>query len=136
MRRILCLPNRTHRELLPLIVEQMPVEVSLHCRMIKFFRNLNKSNNLIVKYIANYAVSSAFSTLGMNVRLVTNKLNISPNELLNFSEEKLKRMCLSEWFNTVSEANKAHASVIRERIDQKESGGSNFFDSEFCDHII
>ena len=97
---------------------------------------ISKGNNLIGKYIANYAVSSAFSTLGMNVRLVTNKLNISPNELLNFSEEKLKRRFISKWFNSVSDANKAHASVIREMIDQKESGGSNFFDWEFCDHII
>ena len=136
VRRILCLPSRTHRELLPLIVEQMPVEVSLHCRLIKFYRNLNKSNNLIVKYIANYAVSSAFSTLGTNIRLVSNRLNISPNEILSFSEEKLKGMCFSKWSDTVSDVNKAHASVIREMIDHRELDSSNFFDRAFCDNII
>ena len=80
VRRVLCLPSRTHRELLPLIAGQMPVEVSLHCRLIKFYRNLNISSNPIVKFIADYAVSAAFSTLGRNVRLVSTWLGLSPNE--------------------------------------------------------
>ena len=39
IRRVLGLPTRTHRDLLPMIAEQLPIEVSLHCRLIKFFRN-------------------------------------------------------------------------------------------------
>ena len=136
IRRILGVPNRTHRDLLPLITGLPPVEVSLHCRLIKFYRSLNKSKNPIVKYISEYAVTAANSPLGRNVRLVASKICLPPSELISLSENKLKDICYNKWYTMVNDTYKVHASVIRDMIDMRDSSDQNFFDKASCEAII
>ena len=93
LRRVLDLPFRTHRDLLPLIAGQKPMEISLHCRLIKFYRTIDNSENSIVKYISNYCVTSPSSKMGANLRLISSRLVLLLKELLNLSLTKLKSLC-------------------------------------------
>ena len=109
-----------------MIIGLPPVEVSVHCRSIKFYRSLNKSKNPIVKYISEYAVTAANSPLGRNVRLVSSKICLPPCELLSLSENKLKDICYNKWYNRVNNAYKVHAGFIREMTEMRDTSDQNF----------
>ena len=136
LRRVLGLPPRTHRDLLPLIAGQMPIEVSLHCRLVKFYNTINTSKNSIVKYISDYCVTSPGSTMGMNLRLISSRLGLLENELLSLSSNKFKNICYNKWYENINIDYKAHASVIRDMIEMKETSSHTFFTKEFCDNLI
>ena len=48
------LPYASHRDLVPLIAECVPLDVALVFRFIKFYRTVALSDNMVVNYIANY----------------------------------------------------------------------------------
>ena len=136
LRRVIGLPYRTHRDLLPLIASQMPIEVSLQCRLIKFYRSISASENSIVKYLSCFSVTSHSSTLGRNIRLISSRLSLSVEELRSFSLTKLKNFCYNKWFDNVINDYKIHASIISEMLLMKELVGPNFLENFECDMII
>ena len=136
LRRVLCLPNRTHNDLLPLIALHMPIEVSLHCRFLKFFKTNQSSENPIVKYITEYSITSVNSTMGRNVRLITSRLNIPVCDVLGTNNVQLRALCYNKWFDMVSEDYKIHSSLIRDLIYRKEDINIELFDRVSCDFII
>ena len=77
MRRVWSIPQRTHRDLLPLIAGMQPIELSIQCRILKFVKSLHNSENDLVRYIAKYATTAPLSTLGRNVRIRCTKTNVT-----------------------------------------------------------
>ena len=119
LRRVLGIPYRTHIGILPMIALHMPIEVSLHCRFLKFFKTNHSSENSIVKYISEYAMTSVNSTMGRNIRLISSRLNMPVCELLRSNDMQLRAFCYNKWFDMVREDYKVHSSVIRDMIYMK-----------------
>ena len=49
-RRILSVSNMVHCDLLPLISDDMPLELKFECKYIGFYRSIANSNNNLVRY--------------------------------------------------------------------------------------
>ena len=61
IRRIFKLPYRTHCNLLPLIVNDLPIDVQLHLRFLKFSLNSVSSDNDIIAICAKHAINNGKS---------------------------------------------------------------------------
>ena len=66
-RRILSVPGRTHNDLLPLIADNIPLEVKLDCKYIAFFKSVSTSDNGLVKYTAKCKLYDHLSTIGITM---------------------------------------------------------------------
>ena len=58
LRRIWNLPNNTHCDLLPLISSQVPIEIQLKCRFLKFYRSLLESDNKLIRFVPRSSLSA------------------------------------------------------------------------------
>ena len=74
--------------------------------------------------------------MGMNLRLISSRLGLLVNELLSVSSNKFKNICYNKWYENINIDYKAHASVIRDMIEMKETSSHTFFTKEFCDNLI
>ena len=90
LRRVWSLPARTHRDLLPLISEMLPIEVAIQSRIIKFVKTLKESENEIVRYIANYAATAPDSILGRNIRILSSKMSMTYEEMVELTTSKVR----------------------------------------------
>ena len=75
IRRILCLPTRTHTWMLGPLSDQLHISTQLYIRSVKFIVCLLQSKNEIVHCIMNNAVSNAMSPLGNTIALVRYNYN-------------------------------------------------------------
>ena len=53
LRKIWKLPYGSHRDLIPLIAECIPLDVVLAFRYVKFYRKLDLPDNMVVTFIGN-----------------------------------------------------------------------------------
>ena len=60
----------SHRDLVLLIAECVPLDVALVFRFIKFYRTVALSDNMVFNYIANTIKFAYMPTMGQNVRHV------------------------------------------------------------------
>jgi hypothetical protein len=63
IRRLLSLPRLTHSKLLCLICEDLPVDLQLHLRFIKFVNSCKKSTNSIVNMLCNSGLCNPLSNM-------------------------------------------------------------------------
>ena len=142
LRRVWSLPARTHRDILPLISEMLPIEVAVQSRIIKFVKTLNESENEIVRYIAKYAATAPDSILGRNIRILSSKMSKTYEEMLDLSTSKVRAILSNVWSNNVYEDYFPRADVIRELLLVKENlliidfGSHRIMDILSCDTII
>ena len=85
MRKAWKLPYGSHRDLIPLIVECVPLNIALVFRFIKFHRTVALSHNMVVYYIANIMRFAYRSNMGQNVRHTMFKYNVINHDLLLLS---------------------------------------------------
>ena len=64
LRKVRKLPYGSHRDLIPLIADCVPLDVALVFRLIKFYRTVALSGNMVVNYIANTMTFAYRSTYG------------------------------------------------------------------------
>ena len=87
------LPYASHRDLVPLIAECVPLDVALVFRFMKFYRTVALSDNMSVNYIANTMTFAYRSTMGQNVRHIMSKYNMTHHELLYMPMSAIKHKC-------------------------------------------
>ena len=72
----------SHRDLIPLIAECVPMDLALVFIFIKLYRTVTLSHNIVVIYIANTMTFAYRFTMGQNLRHVISKYNLTHHELL------------------------------------------------------
>ena len=82
IRRIWCLPNRTHCALLPHICKLLPPSILFMNRFTNFYINNISSNNNIVRFVFRSAMISN-TLLGNNFRLILYKCGLNRNMFVN-----------------------------------------------------
>ena len=102
LRKVWKLPYASHRDLVPLIAECVPIDVALVFRFMKFYRTVSLSDNMIVNYIANTMTFAYRSTMGQNVRHIMSKYNMTHHELLYTPMSAIKHKCKEMWNSNVN----------------------------------
>ena len=77
LRKVWKLPCGSHRDVIPLIAECVPLDVALVFTLIKFYRTVALSDNIVDNYIANTMTFAYMSSMGQNVRHIMSKYNVT-----------------------------------------------------------
>ena len=92
----------SHRYLIPLIAECVPLDVALVFMFIKVYRTAALSDNMVVNYIANTMTFVYRSTMGQNVRHIMSKYNMTHHELFCTPISAIKYKCIEMWHINVN----------------------------------
>ena len=87
-RIILGVPPDTHRALLPLIADNMPIECILDCKYISFYKSISTSENKIVNYMAKARLNKNTSTLGRNMALIKLTYGLRIEDIMSMSKNQ------------------------------------------------
>lgn len=92
IRTLFVLPYNIHSIYLPLLCEDMPVEVQLHNRLIKFVNKLNDHNNEILNLCLTLALNGSNSAFSNSISYVAYKykLNRSAISYVEFCNSAIK----------------------------------------------
>ena len=119
-RQALSLPYRTHCDLIPLIAENIPIEIFLDCKFLAFYKSAATSNNSIVKYLATSRLFSYESTMGRNMMHLLHKYNLQVEDVLSFTKKTMKEHCYQKWQSEINQEYIVHAQIVKEFIMVKE----------------
>ena len=119
-RQALSLPYRTHCDLIPLIADNTPIEIFLHCKFLAFYKSAATSKNSIVNYMAKTCFFNQESTMGRNMTHLLHKYNLQVNNILSYSKDLIKKHCYQKWKSEVNPQYLIHAQIVREIIMVKE----------------
>ena len=120
-RQALLLPYRTYCDLIPLIAENTPIEIFLHCKFIYFYKSAATSDNSILNYMAKNCVFNHESTMGRNLTHLLHKYNLQVDNILSYSKNLMRKHCYQKWKSEVNPQYLIHAQLIREIIMVKEN---------------
>ena len=95
LRRFLHLPMRTHNALLALICMDIPVEVQLHLRLLKFFINILSSDNSRTRLCGLLTLNGSLSDVSNSVNFICNLYGIDKYQLLHVPFSSFKRTILT-----------------------------------------
>ena len=135
-RIVLEVVNTTHCDLLPLIVDNMPLECILDLKYFSFYKNIMSSENKIIKYTAQSMSLLHTSTLCKNMTHLTHKYKLSREDIMAYSKSKLKKHCYKSWLEGVENLYPTYANIISEMIAMMEGKCTRIFSNEECKHII
>ena len=88
IRYTLGLPRQTHCALLNEICQDMSIDDQLYSRFVSFFQSLICSTNHLTNTCARLALSGSNSNVSNNILIVSNRLAISRNDLINVKSGK------------------------------------------------
>ena len=134
-RKSIGLPDRTHNKLLPIICNTTPFLSILEKRFIRFFMSCVNSSNSNVRFIAQYASYDCHSATGQNLNSIFCKYGISLYKLYNSSYSEVAKYIDDFYRNRSSAIDKAHASVIRECINSRDSLCNNVLSGNDCSRV-
>ena len=135
-RIVLSLSNMTHCDLLPLIGDDMPLDIKLDCKYIGFYKSIATSDNSLVRYAAKCKMFDHSSTLGRNMTHLIHKYDIHVDDMLSLSKNKIKEHCYNRWINQINEEYITYSLIIKEMIMEKENRSVRFFTDTDCKFII
>ena len=92
-RQILSLPYNTHCDILPLIVDNKPLDCMLDCRYLAFYKSIATSDNSIIRFTAQYRLYAYTSTMGRNMSHLMNKYDISIDNVISYTKAKINKHC-------------------------------------------
>ena len=136
LRRVCNLPSNTHCDILPLLASQVPIDIQLKCRFLKFYRSLMDSDNILIRYLSNAMTFTNRSTMSSNICQILYDLNIDMQELEFLSLKDVKEMYYNKWYTNVNNQYLVHSKVIYDLIMMKEGIYFSVFENFQCDLII
>ena len=135
LRKIWCLPYRTHCELIPFISDQLPVDVLMYRRFMRFFHSSLNSKNMVVSLVFRQAMRSQ-SRMGRNLRYIVSKFNLP---LGSVSEKCINKICCdirSKWLFGCKEKSVIRGCQIRELAMCRDSIDKWLLNSYQCKEIV
>ena len=136
LRRVWNLPYNTHCDILPLLSKQIPIEIQLKCRFIRFYKSLLASENNLVRYLAECKSFSNNSTMCRNVNQILYDLNIDNLNLQMYSVNYIKELYCKKWLSSVNENYIIQANCINDLCVMKERVIPSNLNAHECDFLI
>ena len=128
LKRIWNLPINTHCDIIPLVASQVPIELQLKFRFLKFYKSLLKSENKLISYLSKFKTFSSSSTMSNNLNQILYDLNVDLYELEMLSLNKVKKLYHDNWLNNVNGLYLVHSKFIYDLCMMKE----RFFFNDRC----
>ena len=135
-RLVLDLHYKTHNDLLPLIVDNIPIECILDCKYISFYKAVSSSENKIVNYMARTRKYISTSTFGRNMTLIRHKYGLDLENILILSKNKVKDLVVSKWKAGINAVYPLYAQIMSEMIMMKEDRCTRTFLNDDCQFIM
>ena len=136
VRKIWDLPYRAHCEMLPIIADIYPIEISLECKFVNFVKSAIGSQNELVAYMANFMKSNCNSVFGHNIRHLYLKYGLTSDDLLNMSMREIKDRFYCKWLDSVNDDSLYSAVMARELSLMKDGIFLNIFNVEQNNFLI
>lgn len=136
LRKIWNVPYNTHCDILPLLSSQVPIDIQLKCRFLKFYRSLLESDNKLIRYMCTFMTFSSNSVMGNNLNQILYDLDVDILELNTFSLNKIKKMYYSGWVSNVNYLYLVHSKYIYDLCLLKERVFLNSRCVQECDFYI
>ena len=136
LKRIWNLPVNTHCDIVPLVSSQLPIELQLKCRFLKFYKSLLQSDNELIRYLSKIRKFSSNSTMGKNLNQILYELDLDMFELDMLSPNKIKNMYYDKWITSVNNLYLIHSKFIYDLCMMKERV---FFSNQYrheCEFFI
>ena len=100
VRRILDLPDTTHRILLPGLVHRLSAIEQIYCRFVKMAKMMLESENVKVKFLVRKALLDSNSIINTNVSVIAKAAGCDRSEVLLSQVCEIKR-CLHKKYTEV-----------------------------------
>ena len=136
LRKIWNLPFNAHCDLLPLVSNQLPLDIQLKCRFIKFYRSISMSKNNIIKYISQLKTFSSQSTMSSNLNQILYDLNLDIFEIEFLTLKQIKELYNDKWLKEINNLYPIHARLIYDISMFKERILLNKQERQECDYFI
>ena len=81
IRKLLFIPEQTHCNLLPLLVDDIPVESQLHKSVLKFVAGLLDSNNIYSNLCVTLALNGSGSKMCKNINFICQKYRLCKQQI-------------------------------------------------------
>ena len=130
IRRLCNISPRTHNHLLPLIVNDLPIDTQLHKRFINFFVKALHSDNRCTQLCAELALQGSGSSVANSCRFICTKYSIDVNHL----HSKCPSALMKKLYRASDEAHQVDADFIRDFIEFRDTCCS--FDFHNCNFIL
>ena len=111
LRKIWRLSPMTHCNVVALISDSKPLDVSLKQRFCKFSYGIFKHGSMVLKAIATVAKNNPFSVYGNNYVDISSMYN---GDLVKFN---ILNTIYNKWVETISEELKSNVNVLQEMIE-------------------
>ena len=122
VRKLINVPYNTHSALLPAICNDVPVDVQMHKRVVKFIFSLLESNNIRNKICLLLSVNGSCSSMCNTINYVCHKYNFNKINLININ----RKLVFHKLSNHVKPSNCVSVSLIRDLIHCKDTHDYSF----------
>lgn len=127
IRKLLNIPNLTHSKLINLIVDDIPIEIQLYKRFMKFLYKAYNSNNNNISFCTKLMLNGSNSVINNNLTHICNFLNINRCQLLiSCSYSQCNLLFKNKVSLLTKEDDKVTSGNIRDLLFLRDSKVSNF----------
>ncbi len=126
LRKIWKLSPMTYCDVVALVAESKPLEVSLRKHFCKSSTGIDKYGSVVIKIVVNVAQSNLFSVYYNNYVEISGMYDDDLNVYYN--------MIMNKWYNSISRELRSNVSVLRDIIDIRD--GVKECDSFCIDDVL
>ena len=135
IRKLFNLPIRTHCNLLPPVIECLPIHIQIMKRMVGFIQSCLHSKTSSLRLLSHLALQGSGSYMSKTMNVITAELNIDPTML--FNRKNFHSLSLHHYLEGLDESLFNKVSFIKEILLDKENvSGSSFFTKEELDMLF
>ena len=115
-RKLFNVPARTHNNLIPLICDDVPVEIQLELRFTKFLLSILSNENIHTRLCGQLCIHGSKSDASNTLNFICEKYKLYKYDLNNYNFNQIK-ICFSDnFYGNISDDSKMIASNIRDMI--------------------
>jgi hypothetical protein len=138
LRRLIGLPYRTHRRFLDHICNINHIHVSLKLRFVKFIVSLIESENVLIKNLLNYTMTSNVFYTGLTLNRILKEFDASTPNMFTSNYHSVRRtiLCQYEKMKSLTTEEMHYCGIIKEMLNCKYGTYECGLTYEECMHII
>ena len=133
IRRVFHLPSRTHNVIVNLITGNLPVNISVECRITKLYKRLLSSHNNLLSYTANVCLYQSYSNMGKNVSYFQN--NYVNGDLHSIHCECTK-VLYEQWLSSQTDNDVNTAAICQELLECRDNHQNFVLNQQECNELL
>jgi len=124
IRKLLNISTRTHSNLLPLIIDCLPIEAQILNRIIRFVQSCLTGSNHVITLLSNVAINGSGSNMSMNCNLIMSRCMLNNSDFLMCRYHYLSNK-LNNYYTLNVELDNIRKSIfIKELLDERDFNAS------------